>query len=225
MRLPVGRPVVLGRSTCAICGAALSARDLIPLVSWLARHGRCRCGRVRLSLFYPAIELAALAVAASAVAVLSGWLLWASLLLGWTLLTLAAIDLRHYMLPDILTLPLIPAGLAVIWAVDPTRFADHAIGVVAGLGGFWLIGWLYRRLRGRDGLGLGDAKLLAGAGAWLGWQALPSVIVVAAGSALLVALAGTLAGSGLGATTRIAFGPYLALALWLIWLLGPLMPA
>lgn len=225
MRLPDGLPIVLGRSRCATCGEALRPHDLIPVVSWLVRRGRCGCGRVRLSVFYPSIELAALAVAASAVAVLSGWLLWASLVLGWTLLTLAAIDLRHQLLPDVLTLPLIPAGLAVIWTLDPTALADHAIGAAAGLGGFWLIAWLYRRLRGREGLGLGDAKLLAGAGAWLGWQALPSVIVMAAGSALVVALAVAMAGTRLGATTRLAFGPYLALAFWLVWLLGPLMPA
>jgi leader peptidase (prepilin peptidase)/N-methyltransferase len=223
-RLPAGRPLVLVRSRCDQCGAVLGVRDMIPLLSWLARRGRCGCGKIRLGAFYPGIELAALAVPQSAAAVLSGWLLWASLVLGWTLLTLAAIDLRHYFLPDLLTLPLVPAGLAVAYAIDPTKLADHAIGAAAGFLGFALIAWLYQRLRGREGLGLGDAKLLAAGGAWLGWPALPSVVALAAVIALALALAGALAGGKLGATTRIAFGPYLALAIWVVWLYGPLVP-
>lgn len=220
-RLPEGGAIVFARSTCRHCGHVLRAHDLLPLFSWLARRGRCGCGRMRLSAFYPGIELAALAVALSAAMVVSGWLLWVSLALGWTLLALAAIDLRHYLLPDVLTLPLIPTGLAVAWLIEPAGLVDHVIGAVAGLGGFALIAWLYRRLRRREGLGLGDAKLLAGGGAWLGWQALPSVVVIAAAAALAVALAGALAGAKLAATTRIAFGPYLALGIWAVWLYGP----
>jgi leader peptidase (prepilin peptidase) / N-methyltransferase len=223
-RLPVGRPIALGRSSCDCCGEALGGRDLVPVVSWLARRGRCRCGAIRLDPFYPGIELAALAVALSAVMVLSGWLLWASLALGWTLLALAAIDLRHFVLPDVLSLPLVPAGLAVAWLIDPARLGDHAIGAVAGFAGFALIAWLYRRLREREGLGLGDAKLLGAGGAWLGWQALPSVVALGAALALALALARAVAGAKLSPTTRIAFGPYLALAIWVVWLYGPLVP-
>jgi leader peptidase (prepilin peptidase)/N-methyltransferase len=223
-RLPAGRPIGLARSRCDHCGATLGVRDLVPVLSWFVRRGRCGCGRIRLSAFYPGIELAALAVALSAAMVLSGWLLWASLVLGWTLLTLAAIDLRHYFLPDRLTLPLIPIGLAVAYAIDPAKLAEHAIGAAAGIVVFALIALLYRRLRGREGLGLGDAKLLGAGGAWLGWQALPSVVALAAAIALALALAGALAGGKLSATTKIAFGPYLALAIWVVWLYGPLMP-
>jgi leader peptidase (prepilin peptidase) / N-methyltransferase len=222
-RLPEARPIALARSRCDHCGATLGTRDLVPLLSWLARRGRCGCGKVRLSAFYPGIEFAALAVAVSATLVVSGWLLWASLALGWTLLALAAIDLRHYLLPDALTLPLIAAGLAVAWLIEPARLWDHVLGAAAGFVGFVAIAWLYRRLREREGLGRGDAKLLGAGGAWLGWQALPSVVALAAVVALAVALAGTLLGAKLGATTRIAFGPYLALAIWLVWLYGPLV--
>jgi leader peptidase (prepilin peptidase)/N-methyltransferase len=225
LRLPEGRPVLLGRSACDRCGRTLKVADLIPLASWLLRRGRCACGEARLSLFYPGIEVAALAVAASAVAVLSGWLLWASLALGWTLLALAAIDIRHYWLPDRLTLPLIPAGLLVAWLVDPAALASHAIGALAGFLAFAAIAWTYRRLRRRAGLGLGDAKLLAAAGAWLGWPALPVLVAVAATLALAAALVRAASGERLGAASRIAFGPYLALALWLFWLFGPLVPA
>jgi leader peptidase (prepilin peptidase)/N-methyltransferase len=153
----------------------------------------------------------------------SGWLLWASLALGWTLLALAAIDLRHYLLPDTLTLPLLALGLAVAWLIEPARLGAHALGAAAGFVGFAVIAWLYQRLREREGLGRGDAKLLAAGGAWLGWQALPSVVALAAAVALAVALAGALRGGKLGPTTRIAFGPHLALAIWLVWLYGPLV--
>jgi leader peptidase (prepilin peptidase) / N-methyltransferase len=220
-RLPAGLPVVRGRSRCDACGATLGAKDLVPVVSWLWQRGRCAYCRAELSPFYPAIELAALAVALSAAWVLSGWLLLVSLALGWTLLTLAAIDQRHFLLPDALTLPLIPAGLAVAFAIDPALVVPHLLGALAGFAAFAAIGVVYRRLRGREGLGLGDAKLLAAAGAWLGWQALPGLVVIAALCALALALARALTGDRVSATTRIAFGSYLALAFWLVWLLGP----
>ena len=222
-RLPAGRSIVSGRSRCDHCGETLTARDLIPFVSYLARGGWCSCGRAPLSWFHPGIELAALAVALSAAMVLSGWLLWASLGLGWTLLTLAAIDWREFVLPDIITLPLIPSGLVVAWAIDPGLLSGHALGALAGFAALALIASVYRRLRSREGLGLGDAKLLAAAGAWLGWQALPSVVVIAAACGLALALATTLGGVKLGWTSRIAFGPHLALAFWLVWLFGPVV--
>jgi leader peptidase (prepilin peptidase)/N-methyltransferase len=225
LRLPAGRGVLLGRSVCDRCGRTLRAADLIPFASWLVRRGRCACGAARLGLFYPTIELGALAVAASAATVLSGWLLWASLALGWTLLALAAIDFGHYWLPDRLSLPLIPAGLLVAWLIDPAGLEDHALGALAGFLAFAGIAWTYRRLRRRAGLGLGDAKLLAAVGAWLGWPALPGLVVVAAALALAVALVRAAAGARLAAATRIAFGPYLALGLWLFWLYGPLILA
>jgi leader peptidase (prepilin peptidase) / N-methyltransferase len=224
-RLPAGRPLLVGRSRCDACGAMLGAKDLVPVVSWLRQRGRCAYCRAELSTFYPIIELAALAVALSAAWVLAGWLLPVSCALGWTLLTLAAIDQRHFLLPDPLTLPLIPAGLAMAFAIDPALLVPHLVGALAGFAAFAAIGALYRRLRRREGLGLGDAKLLAAAGAWLGWQALPGLVAVAAVCALAVALARALTGDRVSATTRIAFGSYLALAFWLVWLLGPPMLA
>jgi leader peptidase (prepilin peptidase) / N-methyltransferase len=222
-RLPAGRPIAFGRSACDHCGETLRARDLVPLVSYLALRGRCSCGRARLSWQHPGIELAALAIALSAATVLSGWLMWVSLGLGWTLLTLAAVDSRELVLPDVITLPLIPVGLVVAWMIDPRLLVGHAVGALAGFVTFAAIAGAYRRVRGRDGLGLGDAKLLAAAGAWLGWQALPSVVMIAAASGLALALATSLGGGKLVMTSRIAFGPHLALAFWLVWLFGPVV--
>jgi leader peptidase (prepilin peptidase)/N-methyltransferase len=224
-RLPAGHPILLGRSACDACGATLGVLDLVPLVSWFWQRGRCAYCQAHLGAFYPAIELAAPAVALSAAWLITGWLLVASCLLGWTLLCLAMIDHRHLLLPDILTLPLIPAGLAVACAIDPALLPAHVLGALAGFAAFALIGTVYRRLHGRHGLGLGDAKLLAAAGAWLGWQALPGVILIGALSALALALARAAVGSKLTATTRIAFGSHLALAFWLAWLFGPVIVA
>jgi leader peptidase (prepilin peptidase) / N-methyltransferase len=221
-RLPEGRPLAGGRSICEHCGAALAPRDLVPLFSWVALRGRCRrCGAV-LGWFYPAVELAALAVAAIAVAADGAPLVWLDCLFGWWLLTLAWIDLRCWLLPDVLTLPLIVAGLAEAAFLDPADLADRTAAAASGYLALWVIAAVYRRLRGREGLGLGDAKLLAAAGAWVGLGALPQVVLLAALVALAAALVMALAGARLQASTALPFGPFLALAAWAIWLFGPL---
>jgi leader peptidase (prepilin peptidase)/N-methyltransferase len=99
---------------------------------------------------------------------------------------------------------------------------DHLIGAAAGFAVFAGIAAIYRRLRGREGLGLGDAKLLAALGAWVGWQGLPTIVLYAALAGLLWAIAGALRGAPLHARHRIPFGPFLSLAGWLVWLYGPL---
>ena len=223
VRLPAGEPVVAGRSRCPACGETLSARDLVPLLSWLAHHGRCRhCGG-EISRLYPAVELAALAIALWALSVLPGWLAWAGAGFGWALMTLAVIDARHFLLPDALTLPLAPAGLAIAWFANPDALFDHAIGGLAGAGTLALIALIYRRLRNREGLGRGDVKLLGALGCWTAWQGLPTILLYAALAGLLWALAARMAGRRLDATTRLPFGPFLCLAGWLVWLYGPVM--
>src|SRR6267143_812555 len=127
-RFPTEQSVFTGRSACPHCGFALAIRDLVPLLSWLSCSGRCRHCRHPIAAFYPLIELAAVAVALTAAAMASGWLLWATCGLGWTLLALAAVDFRHFVLPDALTLPLIPAGLAVAYLEEPAELMAHVIG-------------------------------------------------------------------------------------------------
>jgi leader peptidase (prepilin peptidase) / N-methyltransferase len=221
-RLPQHEDFVLGRSACPACGARLRARDLIPLFSWIWLRGRCRTCHAPIPLFYPAVELGALAVALSAALAFSGWLLWASCLFGWALLALALIDWRDYLLPDGLTLPLLPAGLAVAWFAAPDALLDRLVGAAAGFLVFALVAAAYRRWRGRDGLGRGDAKLLAGLGGWVGASGLPSVILLASLLALAVAFGRRSFGERLSATDPLAFGPYLAAAGWIVWLCGPL---
>jgi leader peptidase (prepilin peptidase)/N-methyltransferase len=224
LRLPEGRGVVRGRSACESCGAALGPLDLVPLVSWLFLRGRCRHCGTAVGLFYPAVEIGALAVPAWAGAVVPPEMLWPSCLLGWTLLALAAMDQVHGILADALTLPLVLAGLATAWIGFPTALPDHAVGVALGFGAFRLVSWAYRRLRRSEGLGLGDAKLLAAAGAWVAWQGLASVVALAALSGLALAALRASAGRSLGRAERIAFGPHLCLGAWVVWLHGPLVP-
>lgn len=232
-RLPARRPIVIGRSRCDSCGQTLSAIDLVPVLSWLALKGRCRhCARA-IDWDLLAVEIAAIAMGLWAVIVLPGWLAFAGACLGWTLLALAAIDARTCLLPDQLTLPLALGGLAVSWVIDPALVIDHLIGVAVGFAAFATVAALYRAWRGRDGLGVGDAKMLGALGAWVGWQGLPTVVLYASGTALLWALAWALVqllacphGGGyktrLDPAQRLPFGPFLGLAGWLVWLYGPL---
>jgi leader peptidase (prepilin peptidase)/N-methyltransferase len=223
-RLPSGRSVILGRSACSACSHALTFGDLVPILSWVASKGRCRhCGRP-IGGFPIVIELAAVVIALWAVLVLPGWIAWAGAGFGWVLLTAAWIDARTYWLPDTLMLLLAAGGFYVAWMVGAAVPLDRIIGAAAGFCAFAGIAMLYRRLRQRDGLGLGDAKLLGAIGVWVGWQGLPTVIFFAAGAALVWLLAGSLRGVKLRASRRLPFGPFLGLGGWLVWLYGPITP-
>ncbi len=221
-RLPEGRPIVWSRSKCEGCGAALTPRDLVPLVSWVLARGRCRQCGYPLGWFYPGVEIAALTVALIALAVDDMPRAALDCLFGWWLLTLAWIDLRQWLLPDLLTLPLNVAGLAAAALLDPDTVLDRALGAALGYAALRAIAAVYRALRQREGLGGGDAKLLGAAGAWVGATALPQVILVAALAALLTAAALRLGGVRLHAHSALPFGPFLALATWTIWLGAPL---
>lgn len=148
--------------------------------------------------------------------------LWLGAGLGWVLLALAAWDLRCGLLPDRLTLPLLLAGLAATALFAPARLEAHLLGAAAGFLSLAALRALYRLLRGREGLGLGDAKLLAAGGAWLGWEGLASVVLLGCATAALSLLPRHLAGHRLSRHSALAFGPWLALGIWLVWLLGPL---
>lgn len=214
--------ILAGRSTCDRCGHRLGATDLVPLASWLTSRGRCRhCGQA-IGAFYPMIELAALGVALWSAWLATDWLLWPSCLLGWLLLALAAIDWRCFLLPDLLTLPLLGGGL-VLWAVaEPASLVSHAIGAAAGGAFILALRQAYWLLRRREGIGLGDAKLLAAAGAWVSWEGLPSVLLVASVAALASSLLRYKRSGSISLVDRVPFGAFLCLGTWLVWLYGPL---
>ncbi len=220
LRLPAGEPVVAARSACPHCHHALAARDLMPLLSWLLLRGRCRHCAAALGGFYPGMELAALGIAAAVVPLVPAAAVPWSCLLGWALLALALIDRRAFLLPDVLTLPLLALGLLATADLAPEALPVHLAGAALGWLGFTLLALGYRALRGREGLGGGDAKLLAAGGAWLGWPALPAIMVGAAALGIAEVLLRRMAGGGHGAEEPIAFGTWLAAAIWLLWLFG-----
>jgi leader peptidase (prepilin peptidase)/N-methyltransferase len=220
VRLPLGRPVIFGRSLCDRCDHKLAARDLIPILSYTISRGRCRYCQQPIGPLLLSVELAACCVALWAVAVTEDNV-WATCLLGWALLSLAWIDVRTMLLPDVITLPLVIAGLAVAWLSDPDAAAEHAIAAILGYLSLAAFAWSYRQLRRRDGVGMGDAKLFAAAGAWLGLTVLPLTLFLAAVMGLFAAGCLWLRGAKLTATTAIPFGPCLAAAIWLLWLYEP----
>lgn len=192
----------------------------MPIVSWLLQRGRCRhCGE-RIDPRHLAVELCAAAIGLVAFAVQPPALAAISSLLGWWLLLTAALDLEHHWLPDRLTLPLAPAGLAAAWFGAGPPVADRLIGAAAGFLLLWLIAFLYRRLRGREGLGGGDPKLLAGLGAWLGWEPLPMVLLGAGLLGIAAVLVQRLRGRTIVATDRLPLGTLMALVAWPLWLVA-----
>lgn len=220
-RLPAGEEIIAGRSRCDHCRATLGVPDLVPIFSWASTRGRCRHCGAGLGWFYPAIELAAIAVAVACIVADSGdpVRFWLDCLLGWALLAIAWIDIEHLILPDMLTLPLLLAGLAVVGWEAPDKLGDHALAAACGYLLFRAIGYVYRRLRGRDGLGEGDAKLLAAGGAWLGLLSLDALILVAAGIGLTWAAIAWLGGRRLDLASAVPFGAALALALFTLRLI------
>jgi leader peptidase (prepilin peptidase)/N-methyltransferase len=225
-RLPEGRPVAAARSCCEACGHNLSPLEMVPLLSFAAQRGRCRHCGAAIAWAHPAIELAALGVAALAAIALpaseypGSAPLWVSCALGWWMLALGWIDAASLRLPDALTLPLILAGLAEALWLEPASVFDRAEAAALAAASLYTLAFVYRRLRKREGLGLGDAKLLAAGGAWLGIGALPWVMIASALLALGYALIEQLRGRKLTAATRIPFGPFLAAAIWIAWLLS-----
>lgn len=218
-RMPRETPDLWGRSACEACGHTLSPLELVPLVSFALQRGRCRACGARIAPAHLAAELAATAIAATAALLgIDGITLWEGCALGWTLLTLAWLDWENFWLPDVLTLPLILAGLGVAWLDAPWEIGGHALGAIIGYAGFRALGLLYRLIRGRDGLGEGDAKLLAAGGAWLGWQALAHTLLLAALLGIGLALLARWRGAALQAATPLPFGSALAAAIWALWL-------
>lgn len=209
LRWPQGRGVAQGRSACDGCGRVLGVRDLVPLLSALMQRGRCRTCGAAIDPLHGRVEAGCALIGALAIGGMPdlGGIGWA--VLGWMLLTLAVLDWRHFWLPDALTLPLAFLGLTLgMWATDVVLI-DRIVGAAVGYGALLAIALGYRALRGRDGLGLGDAKLLGALGAWFGWQALPFILLIAAVAGLIVIL---VTGRVRDRMARVPLGTFLALA-------------
>ena len=221
-RLPRGQGVVAGRSACRSCGTPLTVRDLMPILSFILTRGRCRhCGAVIPSwLLYLEIAATGAAVLSAVVAptALIAWL-WALWL--WVLLTSAACDLTRYRLPDPLTGALVVIGLTLAVMPEGTGLMPAVWGAIAGGGSFAIIRWGYRILRNREGLGLGDVKLMVGLGAWTGVRDLPLLVLLAALAALAGGLGIAALGRGRGplAQRALPFGAALCGAAIFLWVI------
>jgi leader peptidase (prepilin peptidase) / N-methyltransferase len=211
--------LVRPRSRCPACQAPIKASHNVPVLSWLLLRGRCASCRAPISARYPGIELAT-GIAFAAVAWRFGFGATALLACLYTayLIALAGIDIDRQLLPDILTLPLLWIGLlASLWpgagdVPPPAALRDAVLGAAGG--------HLFRLATGKEGMGFGDFKLFAAIGAWLGWQMLPLVLLLAAGVGAVVGVA-MMAASRLRRGVPIPFGPYLAGAAWIAMLWGP----
>ncbi len=212
--------LALPASTCPHCGHRLKLWENIPLFSYLLLRGRCSACGAAISLQYPFVEGLTAVLSIIVVTQLGvGWPALLALLLTWTLIALAAIDLKTQLLPDDLTLPLIWMGLLVNLNGMYTDYASALWGAVGGYLSLRLVYHLFKLLTGKEGMGFGDFKLLAAIGAWGGWQILPATILISS-------LLGALVGLSLIALRRhqqgipIPFGPFLAAAGWITLLWG-----
>ncbi len=214
--------LVTPRSACPACGTAITAWQNIPVVSWLVLRGRCARCRAPISARYPIVELAtALLSATVAWRFGFGWEGAFALLISWTLIALTGIDLDTQLLPDALTLPLLWLGLLAAAylgrgaAAVPVDLKSAVLGAAFGYLSLWGIYHGFRLATGKEGMGYGDFKLFAALGAWLGWQMLlPVILLAAASGAMLGILLIVLRRHERG--TPIPFGPYLAVAGWLV---------
>lgn len=219
-RLPKGESVVRPPSACPQCGQGLPWFDNIPIVSYVLLGGRCRGCRQRISIRYPTVELL------TALIFVGGWvvygptpLLASRLFFGCALIVLFAVDLEHYLLPNAVTLSGIVVGLVFSCFTEP-GWRSAAAGTAIGGGVLFVIAEAYSRLRHEEGLGMGDVKMLAMIGAFVGWKL--TIVTL-----MMASLAGSFVGLGVIATRRggmkyaLPFGTFLALGAGLATTVGP----
>jgi len=218
IRWPQRQSVISGRSRCDSCNESLRAIDLIPVFSYLLRSGKCAsCGAV-INSDHLVIELGAGLIGGLALFAASGVEGLMGAIFGWVLITLAALDAQHHWLPDKLTLLLAVCGLAASLWVDEPDLVNRAIGGVAGFLALFLIGWSYRLLRGREGLGGGDPKLLGAVGCWLGWSALPFVLLGAGLVGLAAVMMMHSRGQAVAADSALPLGTFMAITAFPLWI-------
>jgi len=215
--------IVVEPSHCPHCKHRLSWYENIPLFSWLALRGKCRHCKTPISAQYPLVELLTCLLTVACVWRFGfGWQGFGAILLTCFLIALSGIDLRTQLLPDQLTLPLLWLGLIAslenLYVVPKTA----VLGAIAGYVSLWSVWWLFKQITGKEGMGHGDFKLLAALGAWAGLQGvLPTILL----SSLVGAIIGSvwLAAKGRDRATPIPFGPYLAIAGWVVFFWGEQM--
>ena len=207
-------------SRCPACGHKISFLENIPLISWLILKGRCSSCQTKISARYPAIELLT-AILSIIVTTIIGYdaALLPALVFTWFLIALSFIDIDHQLLPDNMTLPLLWIGLFFNLFGIFVPISDAVIGAIAGYLSLWSVFHIFRIITGKDGMGYGDFKLLAVFGAWMGWEILPLILLLASLSGAIISIT-LMAFKKLNAGNTIPFGPYLAIAAWITLLWG-----
>jgi leader peptidase (prepilin peptidase)/N-methyltransferase len=210
-RLPRGISTVLPRSACPACGAPIRARDNLPLVSFALLGGRCRACAAPIPWRYPLVEaMTALLFVACRERFGVSLAALAAALFGCLMIALALIDLEHLMLPDRLTLPGIAVGLALQPWLPWGGLGSAAAGALLGAAALLAIRAAWHLLRREEGMGLGDVKMLALIGAFLGWQGTLVALFFASFAGALTGLALIWSG-GAGMRSKLPFGSFLAL--------------
>ncbi len=216
-RWPTGESVTKGRSRCDDCGKTIAAYDLVPLLSYALLRGKCRYCGARIGVDAVAIELAALVIGIVPAVLFPPAQALAAALFGWLLLPLVFLDIRHLWLPDWLVLVLAIGGILLGPLLTPEiAILDRLWGCGGAYVALEAIRRIYRAIRKREGMGAGDPKLFAALGIWLGWQALPLVLLLASGLGIFWAIAAKLLLRQ--EIKSVAFGAVLAAAsLLYIW--------
>ena len=218
-RLPLNQSIVKPRSRCPECGRMIRWYDNVPVLSYLLLRGRCRDCRSKIPLMYPAVELLSGLFGA-----FSAWRHGLSLEAAWMyaflviLLTIACIDWRHQIIPDVLSIGGTVLGIAGAFICLPIEPVDSLVGAVVGSGLLVGIALLYKVIRKVDGLGGGDIKLMAMIGAFLGWQMVFPVLFLASFLGSIYGL--HLIRSGGDGKTSVAFGSFLAPAAVVVFFFG-----
>ena len=204
--------LVVPRSACPSCGHRIGAHENVPVVSWLLLRGRCSACGTSISVRYPIVELLAGTLAVAAVLRFGpGWQAIAACGLLWSLLALTFIDLDTQLLPDDVTLPLLWAGLLANLFGLFVPIGEAVIGAIAGYLSLWSVYWAFKLIRGKEGMGYGDFKLLAALGAWMGWKVLPAIVLLSSAVGAIIGLS-LIAFKGRDRQQPLPFGPYLAIA-------------
>ena len=215
--------LVFERSQCPKCGFQLKAWHNVPLLSYLALGGKCSRCKTKISMQYPIVE--ALTSVASVACLLKfgpSFACIAALVFTWLLIAMSGIDMHTQLLPDQLTYPLLWIGLLL--SVNSVFIAPvpAIVGAAIGWGSLWSVNYSFKKLRGMDGMGGGDFKLLAGLGAWMGWAMLPMVVLLSATVGAVVGITMVLLRKH-ARENPMPFGPYLAAAGWIAFVFGDVL--
>ena len=207
-------------SSCPKCQYKIRFYENIPVISWMFLKGKCSQCKTKISLRYPMVELAtamlSIVIAANYGVTFTTLML---LVLTWGLICLTLIDVDHMLLPDQITLPLLWLGLLVNINGAIVPLHDAVVGAVAGYMSLFSIFWLFKLITGKDGMGHGDFKLVALFGAWIGWQLLPLLILMASAVGAVIGIS-LMVFKNHQREQAIPFGPYLAVAGWITLLWG-----